>query len=574
MMFICLFGCQKPTDNPPENSTPVNPPVLSKEKIITAFTLTPEDNTGLTSIVSGAISTDSIILLVPDGTNVTNLKPTVTFSGKSMSPASKTAQSFSTVITYTVTAEDGTTKNYVVEVRRLKSSEKSITSFVFDIAENPALQSQVRGSIRNDSILLTFPFGTSLNGLRPKVTYAGETVTPTTLAAQDFSIPVIYTVTAQDQTKKEYRVFANTEGQPGTIFINTTYADFVPTAVAGKVYAIDASTGKARWSYIPNGGSFFATPAFSEGVLYTADWNKILAIDTVSKTHKWQYTTPGAVKSAIAVKKGTLYANCDDGYLYALNASTGTLKWRFEQSIRDTLPSNLSSPTIVDGVVYFGSSRDSYIYAVDANTGMLRWKIYNTHAMGATANSSPSVVNGMLYMGDNYHNILALDATNGQIKWVFTANGLVFSSPTVVNGMVYVGSTGGSLYALDAVTGTKKWEVWLGQMVETSPIVSQGTVYFGTSAGSGHKAVFALDANNGSRKWAFSFEIDFYAGPLVFGNTVIAGGSEYLFALDANNGDVRWTFKTSSSNESLYASPIAIDLQGQVFYPSISGLRN
>src|SRR5260370_12096859 len=53
-----------------------------------------------------------------------------------------------------------------------------------------------------------------------------------------------------------------------------------------------------------------------------------------------------------------------------------------------------SSPTVVNGIVYFGSW-DKNIYAVDANTGALKW----SYATGHFVYSSPAVVNGIVYVG-------------------------------------------------------------------------------------------------------------------------------------------------------------------------------
>jgi hypothetical protein len=61
--------------------------------------------------------TDTIRVLFPSGTALTALKPTITYIGKSVSPASKTSQDFSSAVQYTVTAEDGSTKKYSVLAR-------------------------------------------------------------------------------------------------------------------------------------------------------------------------------------------------------------------------------------------------------------------------------------------------------------------------------------------------------------------------------------------------------------------------------------------------------------------------
>jgi outer membrane protein assembly factor BamB len=52
--------------------------------------------------------------------------------------------------------------------------------------------------------------------------------------------------------------------------------------------------------------------------------------------------------------------------------------------------------------------------------------------------------------GSDDHNLYALDAVSGQNHWSFQTGGKVQSSPTVVDGIVYVGSDDGKLYAIYA----------------------------------------------------------------------------------------------------------------------------
>jgi outer membrane protein assembly factor BamB len=54
----------------------------------------------------------------------------------------------------------------------------------------------------------------------------------------------------------------------------------------------------------------------------------------------------------------------------------------------------ISSPTVVDGVVYFGSG-DNHVYAFDAATGALNWKFKT----GNVVHASPTVVNGVVFIG-------------------------------------------------------------------------------------------------------------------------------------------------------------------------------
>jgi hypothetical protein len=86
----------------------------SSAKAITAFAFN-----GLSPVVTGTIdeTAKTIAATVPAGTSRTALVPTITVSANaSVSPASGVATDFSSAVTYTVTAQDGTTQTYTVTV--------------------------------------------------------------------------------------------------------------------------------------------------------------------------------------------------------------------------------------------------------------------------------------------------------------------------------------------------------------------------------------------------------------------------------------------------------------------------
>ena len=79
--------------------------------------------------------------------------------------------------------------------------------------------------------------------------------------------------------------------------------------------------------------------------------------------------------------------------------------------------------------------------------------------------SSPAVVNGVVYVGSGDGNVYALNAASGVQLWNYTTGGEVDSSPAVVNGVVYVGSGDGNVYALNATNGAKLWNYTTGSYV-------------------------------------------------------------------------------------------------------------
>ena len=147
------------------------------------------------------------------------------------------------------------------------------------------------------------------------------------------------------------------------------------------------------------------------------------------------------------------------------------VKWAFQ-----TGGPVVSSPTVVDGVAYVGSD-DKQLYAVDLATGKEKWKF----ATGGPVRSTPAVAAGLVYAGSYDGVFYAVDAATGKERWKFAMPGekkfeakglhgclpraqimadfwdLYLSSPAVVDGVVYVGCGDGNCCALDAATVRLKW---------------------------------------------------------------------------------------------------------------------
>ncbi len=197
----------------------------------------------------------------------------------------------------------------------------------------------------------------------------------------------------------------------------------------------------------------------------------------------------------------------------------GKLKWTFptEDAIR-------SSPTVVDGMVYFGS-RDFNIYAVDVDTGEKIWSFQT----GSWVESSPTVVDGVLYCGSNDGHLYALDATTGMELWSYRAQYPVRSSPAIADGVVYFGSDDYHVYAVDIDTGTELWRTETDGMVMSSPLVVDGVVIVGSVDGS----CYVLNGNNGRVRLNFDTLSSIVTSPVVYdGVAYITNTAGFIYAID------------------------------------------
>ncbi|GCC52068.1 hypothetical protein SanaruYs_23000 [Chryseotalea sanaruensis] len=206
----------------------------------------------LTPEVVGTIdeSTKLIAVSVPNGTAVNALTPTIEISeGAQISPASDVAVNFSNPVVYTVTAEDGSTQEYLVTVTELESNEKKILSFKLNLTP------EVSGTINEATkkVTLLVPNALNVATLAPVVEVSPEaTVVPTSGTVVDFTAPAIYTVTAEDGTQQAYEVTVSLD--PNVNFTIDAHIGSTEIAQAGYLlvkgtnFGTEAANVKVVWT--------------------------------------------------------------------------------------------------------------------------------------------------------------------------------------------------------------------------------------------------------------------------------------------------------------------------------------
>ena len=325
-----------------------------------------------------------------------------------------------------------------------------------------------------------------------------------------------------------------------------------------------------KWTF-KTGGPVVSSPAVADGVIYFGSMDGYLyAVDQSTGKEKWKYKSRMPISSSPAVADGILYFASSAGGLGAIDIATGKPKWvlpteyerKFEaknlhgltsesQTIPDAWDFFMSSPAVDHGKVYFGSG-DGNVYAVDAQSGMLQWKFSTKDVVHA----SPAVSNNTVYIGSWDSYLYALDADSGQPKWSFKSgedntihNQVGFqSSPAVVDGTVYVGCRDAHVYAIDAATGHKKWDYPTSKSwVIGTPTVANGTVYVGTSDSS---RFMALDAKTGRLRSNFDAKAYMFSSAALAGDLLYVGDHNgKLYAIDAKSFKLAWEFQTESSKK-------------------------
>src|SRR5579864_6353676 len=135
-----------------------------------------------------------------------------------------------------------------------------------------------------------------------------------------------------------------------------------------------------------------------------------------------------------------------------------------------------TEPIVVDGVIYV-SLPQSRVYAVDAVSGKLLWRFdpkvrvdRMRNSWASRSNRGLAVWAGKVYVGTGDCRLVAIDAASGEKAWESpvcdgSQTGIT-GAPHVAQGKVFIGYNGsdtgvrGSVAAFDAETGKQAWRFW------------------------------------------------------------------------------------------------------------------
>jgi len=186
----------------------------------------------------------------------------------------------------------------------------------------------------------------------------------------------------------------------------TVYISMRPITIA---YELD--TGQRRWTAETPIGRSASPPIVQDGVVYI-NGSTFHACDAQTGEVLWTTPTPTGSTFGVfcpAVDNGVVYGG--GGEVVALNAFRGERIWSFQASMDDEsrLVKNkrqtiggLSSPAISGKTLYIGSD-DGNLYALNAKTGEVIWKYY----FGVPVKSSPIVSGNTVYVAASDGNVYA-----------------------------------------------------------------------------------------------------------------------------------------------------------------------
>ena len=272
----------------------------------------------------------------------------------------------------------------------------------------------------------------------------------------------------------------------------------------------------------------------------------------------WSFEAEDSIESSAAISGNMVYVASMDSSLYAIELSTGKLRWRYSTSA----PVQESSPGIREGTVFLGDI-DGVFHAVNANTGDPIW----TFRAEAEIRSSPNFSGDKVFFGSYDQNLYCLSAKTGDLVWKFTTEGPVHATPSIDKEHVYISGCDGAFRAIALATGEQDYEINLGAYAGASAALREHYAYVGTFA----NEVLCLNLQKRLPEWTYRHptrSFPFYSSAAVTHDRVVLGGRDKLIhCLDRSSGTEIWSFITRARVES---SPLVTD--SSVFVGSNDGV--
>jgi len=340
-------------------------------------------------------------------------------------------------------------------------------------------------------------------------------------------------------------------------------------------------------------------PVVAGGTLYfgsSAD-GKVYALDAATGRGRWTFFTDGPVRFAPVAWRDRLFAASDDGYLYCLAAADGSLLWKLRGGPRDEMllgndrmiscwPAR-GGPVLAEGVLYFGAgiwpSEDIFIHAVDPVAGKVLWCNDSSGPMemdqphpgaratsGAAAHGHLAVTSDALLVPTGRAVPAVFNRADGRFRYLHLQPNRAFGGSEVmaIDGHFV---NGGAMFAIDdgarqlalgaagshpsgRVTHNFTWGIQMAAHPRWVVYSSQKQLTAVQREGfwvdkevvdrkGEKKTVKAL----GQPAWTAQLPFDAATAMIVAGDRIIVGGRDLVAAVDVTSGQTTWTAKAEGS---------------------------
>lgn len=283
---------------------------------------------------------------------------------------------------------------------------------------------------------------------------------------------------------RRYEAGAPVQSEPVLTAGDVLFAD-----LGGYTWRYPLGADEPSWSHY-GGAPVEARPTLARGLVYVANVDDVVyALDATTGELQWRYARPpDALRDSELTLFGApspvvvgdlLLAGFSDGALVALSADGGEVEW--ERRVGEgRYPDLIATPVVADGVAYTGGYSKPLV-AIELDSRSIRWRLDVGSASAAT------IQDGVLYHGATDGKLRAVTAETGEVLWTWDSETTgALTRPQLLDAGVLIASSDGTMYLVDIDTGAALWEHDPGYLLDgitVAPFVEGRQLIAITNAG-------------------------------------------------------------------------------------------
>ena len=253
----------------------------------------------------------------------------------------------------------------------------------------------------------------------------------------------------------------------------TAYGNFIfASDLSGQVFCFDNNNGKTigRLRYK---GAVFSAPIVDKTKIFFAvapendNESDLISYNFLLGKEFFDVKIKGKILTEIVKADSSLIFTTEDGKIFKYTLY-GEKKWEFDCEVFTH-----SSPAVDDGIIFLGDDKGE-ILAINFNDGKLIYRKKIKKALPFY--SGAAIRDGMAFIGNDDGKLYSVDIKSGSIKWEFNTNTRITMIPAIKNDTIIIGNLNGDLYAIKKSNGSQIWKISTGGLLNATPLIANNSI--------------------------------------------------------------------------------------------------